>query len=46
MGADFFISSKEDKQLINGNLAKASLGASETTELFTVKYVKNFLLGI
>ena len=45
MGADFFINSKEDKQLVNGNLAKASSGASETTELFSVKFVKNFLQG-
>lgn len=45
MGADYFITSKDDKHLINGNLAKASSGASETLELISVKFVKKFLQG-
>ena len=45
LGADHFILSKDDKHPINGLLAKASSGASETTDLFTLKFIKNFLLG-
>jgi tRNA G18 (ribose-2'-O)-methylase SpoU len=46
LGADHFIVSKENKHLINGSLAKASSGSTETTELFTLKFFKNFLSGI
>lgn len=45
LGVDHFIVSKDDKHLINGSLAKASSGASETTDLFCIKFVKNFLVG-
>jgi len=45
LGADHFIMSKDDKHPINGLLAKASSGATETTELYTLKFIKNFLQG-
>ncbi len=45
LGADHFIITKDDKHPINGALAKASSGASETTEIFTVKFSKSFLIG-
>jgi len=45
LGADHFIVTKEDKHPINGGLAKASSGATETTEIFSLKFTKNFLIG-
>lgn len=45
LGVDHFILSKDDKHPINGLLAKASSGATETSELFTLKFIKSFLLG-
>lgn len=45
LGADHFIVSKEDKHLINGSIARASIGATETTEIFSTKFIKNFISG-
>jgi len=45
LGADHFIVTKDDKHPINGSLAKASSGATETTEIFTLKFAKSFLIG-
>lgn len=45
LGADHFILSKDDKHPLNGLLAKTSSGATETTDIFTLKFIKNFLIG-
>jgi tRNA G18 (ribose-2'-O)-methylase SpoU len=46
MGVDMLVLGKEDRPVINSNIAKLSLGASEIINLFSVKFVQQFLIGI
>lgn len=45
LGADFIMSNKNNKPPISAAVSKVSSGASECTELFAIKSVKNFLGG-
>lgn len=46
LGADFIISGKEERHVLDSSLAKASFGATEAIELYCVKFVNQFLHGI
>jgi tRNA G18 (ribose-2'-O)-methylase SpoU len=46
MGVDMLIIGKEDKPQLTSSMAKLSCGASEIINLFSVKFIQQFLSGI
>ena len=44
-GVDMTIIGKEDRPQINSSIAKISSGASEIINLFSIKFIQQFLLG-
>lgn len=45
MGADMLFIGREDRPLLTSTVAKMSQGASEVINIFSVKYIQQFLNG-